>query len=162
MLAGSDTPICSANCAAAAQRSRVGRREFALATESIRGEQLSPEVMGRIRRGWRFGADDFVEWLMQKVSVRADAGHQRPERDETEMARAERIVREELVARNWTEGELARRRKGDPEKVLIAARLRKESAVTLKWIASRLKMGAWTHVTNRLYHASKAASSVNT
>ena len=142
--------------------SAAGRREFALATETIRREQLSPELIERIRRGWKFGADDFVKWLMEKVGVRTAADHQRPERDETEIARADRIVREELVARNWTEDELTNRRKGDPEKVLIAARLRKETAVTLKWIASRLQMGAWTHVTNRLYHASKAGSSVNT
>ena len=76
--------------------SRVGRREFGLATESIRNEQLPPEVIGRIRRGWKFGADDFVEWLMNKVSVSADAGHQRLERDETE-----RHGRSELCAKSW-------------------------------------------------------------
>jgi len=50
-------------------------------------------------------------------------------------------VREELAARNRTEEELATRRKGVPDKVLIAARLQKERAMTLKWIASRLKTG---------------------
>jgi hypothetical protein len=43
-----------------------------------------------------------------------------------------------------------KRRKGDPEKVKIALRLRRESIMTLKWIAERLHMGSWTHVSNCL------------
>ena len=50
----------------------------------------------------------------------------------------------------WTEDDLIGRRKGDPEKVKIALRLRQESTMSLKWIAQRLKMGAWTHVSNLL------------
>jgi hypothetical protein len=34
-------------------------------------------------------------------------------------------------------------------------RLRQETTMTLKWMADRLKMGTWTHVTNRLYHLKK-------
>jgi hypothetical protein len=41
-----------------------------------------------------------------------------------------------------------RRRKGDVEKVRLAARLRAETTMTLKWIARELHMGAWTHVSN--------------
>jgi hypothetical protein len=33
---------------------------------------------------------------------------------------------------------------------VAARRLRLETTMTLKWIAARLKMDAWTHVTNRL------------
>jgi hypothetical protein len=45
--------------------------------------------------------------------------------------------------------------KGDRRKVKIARRLRQETTMTLKWIADRLKMGTWTHATNRLYHLKK-------
>jgi hypothetical protein len=45
--------------------------------------------------------------------------------------------------------------KGDPEKVKIALRLRRESIMTLKWIARRLRMGSWTHVSNCLAEAMK-------
>ena len=34
------------------------------------------------------------------------------------------------------------RAKGDPEKLAVAMRLRAETAVTVKWIAGRLQMGA--------------------
>jgi hypothetical protein len=37
-----------------------------------------------------------------------------------------------------------------------APRLRQEkTTMTLKWMADRLKMGTWTHVTNRFYHLKK-------
>jgi len=42
------------------------------------------------------------------------------------------------------------RRKGDPEKVEIASQLRAGTTLTLKWIAQRLNMGAWTHLLNCL------------
>jgi hypothetical protein len=35
------------------------------------------------------------------------------------------------------------RRKGDPHKVEIAARLRRDTVMTLKWIAQALQMGSW-------------------
>jgi hypothetical protein len=41
------------------------------------------------------------------------------------------------VAR-WTNEELKRRRKGDATKVALARRLRKETAVSLKWVAENL------------------------
>jgi hypothetical protein len=50
---------------------------------------------------------------------------------------------------------LRSQRKGDPGKVKIAARLRQETVMTLKWIAQRLHMGAWTHVSNCLLKAAK-------
>ena len=65
---------------------------------------------------------------------------------------AERIVTAELRKLRWNEGDLAKHRKGDPRKVAIARRLRRDTTMTLKWIAHRLKMGTWTHVANRLYH----------
>ena len=50
----------------------------------------------------------------------------------------------------WVEAELGRRRKGDPEQVQIASRLRARTTMTLKWIARRLDLGAWTFVSNCL------------
>ena len=51
----------------------------------------------------------------------------------------------------WAQEELARRAKGDSLKLRIAARLRRETTMTLKWISQRLAMGAWTHLNKRLY-----------
>jgi len=46
---------------------------------------------------------------------------------------------------------LPSRAKGDARKVTVAARLRAERTVTLKWIRERRHMGAWTHLNKRLY-----------
>ena len=66
------------------------------------------------------------------------------------LAKAERIAHEELHNLNWTADELRGRRKSDPQKIRIAERLRRETTMTLKWIASRLCMGAATHVASLL------------
>ncbi len=62
------------------------------------------------------------------------------------------MVEEALKKLKWTERQLSLLKKGDIRKVKIARRLRQETTMTLKWIADRLKMGTWTHVSNRLYH----------
>ena len=73
------------------------------------------------------------------------------ERAESAEERATRIVEEELARAGWTEEKLRQRPKGDPIKVAAAARLRRETTMTLKWISQRLEMGAWTHLKRRLY-----------
>jgi hypothetical protein len=57
-------------------------------------------------------------------------------------ARAERIVAEELTRRGWTEGDLEQRRKCDLDKPEIAARLRRETTLSVKDIAARVHLGA--------------------
>jgi hypothetical protein len=64
------------------------------------------------------------------------------ERRETDEARAERIVVEELKRRRWDREALSARRKGDKEKVRMAKRLRGQTTMTLSWIAQRLAMGS--------------------
>ncbi len=56
-------------------------------------------------------------------------------------ARAERIVAEELSRRGWQEADLERRRKNDPDKLEMAARLRRETTLSVKDIAARVHLG---------------------
>ena len=84
------------------------------------------------------------------MAERVGESHYGIERQESGEAKAEQIVAEELKYRRWEEASLVKRRKGDPEKVKIALRLRRESIMTLKWIAEQLHMGSWTHVSNCL------------
>jgi hypothetical protein len=46
--------------------------------------------------------------------------------------------------------QLALRPKGDKAKIAMAQRLRKETTMSLKWIAARLQMGSWGYVFNLL------------
>jgi ribosomal protein S7 len=66
------------------------------------------------------------------------------------------VVREELRKAGWNLEELARRPNGDPVKVAVALRLRRETTMTLKWISQQLRMAAWTLLTKRLYEERKA------
>lgn len=56
----------------------------------------------------------------------------------------------ELQRLGWDAAELGRRRKGDPVKVRLARRLRRETTMTLAWIAARLEMGSASMVTHCL------------
>jgi hypothetical protein len=59
-------------------------------------------------------------------------------------------ARAELKRLGWTEKELAKRPKGDAVKVGIALRLRRETTVTVGWIAGRLGLGSRGAVSNLL------------
>ena len=70
------------------------------------------------------------------------------------------VIEKELKRLGWKEDELSRRAKSDPGKLALAARLRKETTLTLKWIAARLQLGTsksanatlhrWMHSASRL------------
>jgi REP element-mobilizing transposase RayT len=131
------------------------RREFSRRMEALREEANQPQELKPIRRGWKLGSEDFLDWIVAKIEVHPKEAHPRRERDETEESKGNRIVREEMNRLGWTKAELSRRKKGDPAKVALARRLRSETAVSLKWIAENLSMGTWTHVSNRLYHVAR-------
>ena len=61
-------------------------------------------------------------------------------------------MKEKLRRRGWTESTLVERRKGEAEKVKLALRLRRETLVTVAWIAQRLNMGSVANVNTLLYH----------
>ena len=131
------------------QDSGAGREHLEQCVEQRRAAEDEAEYKS-IRRGWCLGDETFRKELLGSVSagaaepVRADA------RRETTEEKARRILHEELAKLGWTGAELVQRAKGDARKVQIARRLRVETAVTLKWIAAELRMGAWTHVSNLL------------
>lgn len=60
-----------------------------------------------------------------------------------------------LAARGWTENDLQTRIKGAPDKIEIAGQMRRETTMTLRWIAGRLNMGSLAYLNNRLYLARK-------
>jgi hypothetical protein len=103
-----------------------------------------------VRRGWCLGSEDFRKELLAAAVERVGASHYGSERQESGEQKAERTVMEEMKGLGWEKGDLQRRRKGDKGKVAMARRLRKETTMSLKWIAQRLQMGSWTYVSNLL------------
>ena len=72
---------------------------------------------------------------------------------ETAQAKAERILAEELRRLNCQEADLLSRRKSDPVKLVVAARLRRETALSIKAIAQRLYLGTSKSANIRLHAA---------
>ena len=134
--------------------SPAGRRQFErMMEERRRQEGMEQTEWKSIRRGWCLGDQQFKRELLEQMNERLGEHHDGLEKQESAEQHAERLVAEELRHRKWQEDDLARRRKGDRDKVKIACRLRRETTMTLKWIAQRLDMGTWTNVANCLAKA---------
>jgi hypothetical protein len=113
-----------------------------------RGDRRDASSAGR---GWCLGGEAFRKELVEAMEEKLGAEHYGEEKQETAVAKAERIVMEELKKRRWQPAVLEQRPKGDPEKVKIAQRMRCETTMTLAWIAQRLGMGTKTHLAHLLY-----------
>jgi putative transposase len=133
-----------------AQDNAAGRRRLEEAVEAKRGAE-DGQVYQPIRRGWFLGDDSLKQKLLERVDARSGGWHYGTELRESAEAKAERIMAEELKRRGWSAGVLKTRRKGDPDKVAIAQRLRAETTMTLQWIADHLQMGTKTHLAHLLY-----------
>jgi putative transposase len=121
--------------------SAAGRRQFEAGMEERRRRD-EPGPWKGVERGWCLGDEQFRRELLQQMESKLGRHHGGPERQETAQSRAERLLAEELERRGWSAAQLAQRRKGDREKVSIARRLRRETTMTLDWIAEQLNMGA--------------------
>ena len=129
--------------------SAAGRRQFERTMEERRRLD-DPDTFKAVRRGWYLGDKTFRAELVEQMNEKMGAEHYGEERRETDEQKAERIVTEELKRRGWKESELGLRPKAAKAKIALALRLRKETTMSLKWIALRLQMGSWTYVSNLL------------
>jgi hypothetical protein len=81
--------------------SSAGRKEFEKQMKARRWEREPEEWKRSSRRGWFLGDDAFRKDLMEAMDSRMGAEHYREERPETGLAKAERIVVDELKQRRW-------------------------------------------------------------
>ena len=113
-------------------------------------EELCPaDLAGEnmlLRRGWKIGAEDFSDWLAEKLDRQGRPGERARERRETDEALAERLVQMGLKEAGWTGVELTMRAKGHAVKIALARRLRAQTPMTRSWIANRLDMGSASYV----------------
>ncbi|HXS68881.1 MAG TPA: hypothetical protein VN761_08555 [Candidatus Polarisedimenticolia bacterium] len=128
---------------------KPARLEFDRRMDARRASELNVEWKP-VRRGWYLGSKKFREELVESMSRMSRDSHGGEGRRESEEAWAEKILREELKRRRWTEKDLKQRPKGDSQKLKVAQRLRKESTMTLTWLAQRLSMGAAGSLANLL------------
>jgi len=118
----------------------TGRRFFAQAMEERRGKD-KPGEWKAVRRGWFLGGAQLREQVLEMMGGEMGKHHGGREKQETDEQKAQRLVLEVLAKRGWTEQDLKQRRKTDAHKVKLAACLRRETVMTLDWIARRLEMG---------------------
>ena len=128
---------------------RRGRLEFSRRMEAQRHEP-GPSDHEAIRRGWKIGGEEFVARMLDMVEGATGVNHTRQAAEEGMQQRARRIIADGLTVAGWAEARLESERKSHPVKVEVARRLRRETTMTLQWIAERLHMGKWTHLSNLL------------
>ena len=121
-------------------------------TYTIRLNQVTdPEALKVFRRGWCLGSKEFKNQMLEKIEGRLGEHHSGELRCETAEAKAERIITEELSRLGWSRAELAARAKSDPAKLAMAARLRKETTLSIKAIAARVLLGTSKSANARLH-----------
>jgi len=130
----------------------AGRLEFEQRMER-RHHEPDQTAWQAIRRGWCLGGKEFRQELLMKLGERAGENHAGPEQAEPDEPKALSLIEQELRRRRRTRDQLTRWRKGDKRKERIAVRLRRETTLTLKWMAEQLAMGTWANVASRLYEA---------
>ena len=119
----------------------AGRQRFEEMMERRRAEEADPEALKALRRGWCVGSGGFKREMLARMEGSLGEHHAGELRDQVAEAKAERILAEELRRRGWGKKELARRSKSDADKLEIAARLRRETTLSIKAIAARVQLG---------------------
>jgi putative transposase len=123
------------------QDTPTARAEFQLRMEARRAEDQDEQTLQAIRQSWSFGKEEFKLELLQRLEIELGEHHSGDLLQQSSAARAERIINEKLTRLGWTESDLAGQRKSAPEKLAIAARLRKETTLTIKQISARVHLG---------------------
>ena len=121
--------------------STSGRRQFEERMEARRIEENDPEQYEALRSGWCLGSDSFKKEALARMEGSLGGHHAGELHLEAAQAKAERIIAEELRRHCWQELDLSQRRRNDPIKLEIAARLRRETTLPIKAIAARMQLG---------------------
>jgi len=117
------------------------REHFEQRVERRRIEESNPEAFEPLRTGWCFGSESFRQAMLRRAEGSLGGNHAGELHRQTADAKAERIIAEELQRNGWSERDLLARRRKDPAKLTLAARLRRETTLPLKVIAARLCLG---------------------
>jgi hypothetical protein len=135
------------------QDTPAARQQFELRMEARRLEPGDEEGLKALRRGWCLGGEEFRTAMLDRMDGKLGEHHAGELRRESAELKAERIIGEELSRLGWAEPELGSRRKSDPVKLAIAARVRRETTLSIRAIAQRLHLGTSKSANARLHAA---------
>ncbi len=139
----------------------VGRGEFERRMEARREQEMDEAECEALRRGWCLGSEAFRKEMLERMEGQLGESHAGELRRESAEVRAERIIGEELGRLGWTESQLRERRKSDAAKLAVAARLRRETTLTVAWIAHRLDLGTRKSAAVKLHRWGKEIQKVD-
>ncbi|MGH9352006.1 MAG: transposase, partial [Terriglobia bacterium] len=120
-----------------------GREEFERRMERRRWEETEEREWKPLQRGWVLGSDEFRAKLLERMEPHLGEHHSGRLRHESAEAKAERLIGEELKRAKWRASDLKEYPKSHQVKMAIAARLRRETTLTIREIAKRVHMGSW-------------------
>ena len=126
------------------------RQEFERRMETRRAQESDGVEWEPLRRGWCLGGPGFRQELLDRIAGQLGEHHAGELRRESAQAKADRIIDEALQLQGWARADLEQRNRSAPEKLELAARLRRETTLTIKEIAQRLHLGSWRSATARL------------
>lgn len=133
-------------------RAQLARDLESRARQERTENELEASLQATLRRGWYFGREAFREWLLaqsrQVLAKRSEGGqnYHGPELSDHGENRAREIIDTYLLEANLDRTALARLKKSDPFKVEMAQAVRKETNVSLQWLAKELFMGTSMNV----------------
>ena len=131
---------------------RAGRRRFEQVMEKRRFEADGKDYQGP-ERGWCFSAEEFRQELLAQVCGRIGPNHFGQERRESAEDQARRLDGERLAELRMTPARLHRLAANAGVKVELARRLRRETTMSLTWIARQLGIRSWKYLSNLLGQA---------
>jgi putative transposase len=136
--------------------SAAGRRQFERRMEERRRQESDGAEWKPLRRGWCLGPAEFKAKLLEQMEGKLGEHHSGEMKRESAEGKAERIIREELKRLGWAERDLKLAAKSDPAKLALAARVRRETTLTLGWLAARLHLGTRKSFSAKLHRWRKA------
>ena len=128
----------------------AGRREFSRRMELRQLEGEDTNAHKKIRRGWKLGAEDFLDRLQDQLQGATRDRHEATQVRESMQIQAQRIIEEELAKEGLSREKLPLLRKGAAVKIQLARKLRQSTTLTLKEVSQLLHAGNWRSLANAL------------
>jgi REP element-mobilizing transposase RayT len=132
-----------------AEDTAAGRRAFEKRMEAQRARAEEDRYQEWSRLRWCLGSEAFKREQLARLNRKSGNQHRGKLRRPRDAG--DRILAEELARLGWTKRELSQRPKGDPEKLAIGARMRRETLLTIKEIAVRVRLGTTNTANARLH-----------
>jgi REP element-mobilizing transposase RayT len=127
----------------------AGRARFEEVMEQRR-LQADGQDYRALRRGWCLGSAEFKEELLAQVTHQIGPNHYGRERSESDEQKAVRLLSEALAELGISLTQMQACAGCNGPKLELARRLRRETTMSLRWVAQELGIGSWKYLSKLL------------